>query len=138
MSAVYRPGHRYAGRDGDILFAIHGENGTEFVTSRGTRVGLDEAERVYAPLTPLDTVPADKVRDMVAAVRDALDLPSPAGDWEPYDRLIGQRAAHLVGVLTGFLNPVYPGGPDPAVTARTIRTYAELQPVTYRTRDGAK
>ena len=135
MSAVYRPGHRYAGREGDVLFAVLTENGPEFVTTRGTRVPIEKAERVYAPLTPLDTVPAEAVRDLVSATRDALNLPYPAGDWEPYDRLIGKRAAHLVGILDGFLNPVYPGDPDPAGTARTIRTYAGLEPVTYPTRD---
>lgn len=134
MSAVYRPGHRYQGADGDVLFAIYSEHGTEFVTSRGTRVPMDEAERVYAPLTPLDTVPADKVRDLAAAIREALTVPTAEpGATGSHDVLLMTRTAHVRSVMNSLAN-----GTDLAEALDLVALAADWHPVTYPTRDGAK
>lgn len=133
MSAVYRPGHRYQGADGDILFAIHGEAGTEFVTSRGTRVPVEKAERVYAPLTPLDTVPADPaaLQGLAAAIRDALDLPIPADfeGWQKRALILSERSSYLIGALRDLA-----AGGDCAGTAATLASVGNVHryyPVTY-------
>lgn len=57
-SGAYLPGQLYEGRDGDLLYVVLPGDEVEFVTNRGTRLSLAEAERVYAPLT--------MIRDVVA------------------------------------------------------------------------
>jgi hypothetical protein len=60
---TYRPGQLHTGADGDLLFVIAAEDGIAFVTNRGTRVPVVEAETVYAPLTLVfDREPAAEKR----------------------------------------------------------------------------
>ena len=68
-ATVYRPGQTYKGADGDLLFVILPGDVIEFVTNRGTRVTVADAERVYAPLT---LVP-DSVRTEAEQLRATLD-----------------------------------------------------------------
>lgn len=68
MTAVYRPGQLYAGREDDLLFCVAGQHGIGFVTNRGTWVPLDEAERVYVPLRLVcDVDEAERLRAQLAA-----------------------------------------------------------------------
>lgn len=52
-----------------------------------------------------DLIPDDAVRDLLAAVLEALDLPHPAtvGGTEAHDRLLNDRAAHAKIALRSVL-----------------------------------
>ena len=75
-----------------------------------------------------DTVPVAEVADLVAAIREALNPPEPAGDYKYFERLVTQRAAFLTGVL----RETAAGRPgDMAVTTRIIREIPARMPVRY-------
>ncbi|MEU5769818.1 hypothetical protein ABZ782_28275 [Streptomyces asoensis] len=80
----------------------------------------------------------DDVRDLLAAVLEAIDLPHPAttGGSEVHDRLLATRTVHARIALRALLDP----GPDlgPAWTAKYLRERLAEHPVTgYVTADQA-
>jgi hypothetical protein len=80
----------------------------------------------------------EPVRDLLAAILEALDLPHPAtfGDTEAHDRLLNTRAVHARIALRSLLDD----GPDmgPAWSAAYLRERLAEHPVTgYVTADQA-
>lgn len=80
----------------------------------------------------------DDVRDLIAAVLEAIDLPHPAttGGSDVHDRLLATRVVHARIALRNFLDD----GPDlgPAWTANYLRERLAEHPVTgYVTVDQA-
>jgi hypothetical protein len=75
-----------------------------------------------------DTVPAAQVADLIAAIREALTAPDPAGPYAAYQELIATRASWLRGVLAtsarGDLG-------DVAATAAAVREVSRHVPVRY-------
>lgn len=140
MSDAYLPGQLYRGADGDLLFVILGEDGTAFMTNRGTRLTLQHVAEVYAPLTLVRPVQgeapdpaANAAQELAAAVRDALDVPVAADGAGSEDvRLASVRGAFLVGALGRLA-----GGDASMVSAtvKAVRRADERYPVTYPTRD---
>lgn len=75
-----------------------------------------------------DTVPAAEVADLIAAIREVLNPPEPAGDYSRRERLVSVRASFLTGVLT----ETAAGRPgEMAITARIVRDIATHYPVRY-------
>lgn len=74
MTAMYRPGELYVGREGDTLFAVYAGGGVEFVTVRGTRLTVEHVERVYAPLTLARDAEMEQLRAELADVHHDLTL----------------------------------------------------------------
>ncbi|MGW3646673.1 hypothetical protein [Streptomyces sp. NPDC000878] len=88
-----------------------------------------------------DRTPQGAVRDLLAAVLEALDIPSPAtmGDTETHDRVLNDRAMHAKIALRSALEE-HPLGIEWTTTYLRERL-AEHPPVGYRhwraTRAGA-
>jgi hypothetical protein len=77
-----------------------------------------------------DTVPAAEVRELLAAISEALTAPDPAPS-EPYDcyeQLIATRAAWIRGVLKA---PAAGNLGDVAATAQAVREASRHVPVRY-------
>lgn len=76
-----------------------------------------------------------EVRELAAAIRDALDVPiadsRDVNNSQAEERLRSTRAALVQGVLGNFLNVGDASARDVAVTARTIRKVTAETPVTY-------
>ena len=75
-----------------------------------------------------DTVPAEQVADLLAAICEALTAPDPAGPYDVYEQHVSTRAAWIRGVLKSST-----GGNlgDVAATAQAIRAAAQHVPVRY-------
>lgn len=96
-NGAYLPGQLYEGRDGDLLYVVLPGDEVEFVTNRGTRLSLAEAERVYAPLT--------MIRDVVAP------QPSSPGSLEIGDEV----RVTVVGEYVGGIRSAHGGMATAAV-----------------------
>ncbi|MFD9442678.1 hypothetical protein ACFWBR_35125 [Streptomyces sp. NPDC060006] len=85
-----------------------------------------------------DPIVANDVRDLLAAVLEALDIPHPAtvGDTETHDRLLNDRAMQAVIALRSVLEDAPLGI---AWTTEYLREQlAELPPTTYVSSDQAR
>jgi hypothetical protein len=80
---------------------------------------------------------ARELRQLLAVILEALDIPSPAtvGDREQYHQVLSDRASHARIALVGVLQ----GGDDPGWSADYLRTRLAGQPATgYRAWDDAE
>ncbi|WP_116243780.1 hypothetical protein [Nocardiopsis sp. FIRDI 009] len=84
------------------------------------------------PTSPANTVD-DGIRDMLAAVLEAIDLPNPrtADDEQDRDTLLADRVRALLPELRTYLHDV---DPIDGWCAEQIRSHTAALPVTYRTR----
>jgi len=132
----YLPGQTYVGRDGDRLFVILGEDGIAFVTNRGTRVTLAEAERVYAPLTPATGgALSPEVSELLELIHAALDLPLSAATHDDIGKRQQLRNDNAVRVLCSVERVLDGGAPAVACEVRVLRKLLADNPVDYVTRD---
>jgi hypothetical protein len=76
-----------------------------------------------------NTVPAADVAALIAAIRDALNIPLPAShmDWDAYRDLLSSRTAYMVGVLAASAA----GAPLVGSEIRTLREIGQTYPVRY-------
>ncbi|MFM9656723.1 hypothetical protein [Streptomyces scabiei] len=83
--------------------------------------------------------PDEPLRDLLAAVLEALDIPYPAtvGDGETYDRILIERVGHAKIALQGVLVDDAPLGVD-WTTAYLRERLAEHPPTGYTTYDQAR
>lgn len=72
-------------------------------------------------------------RDLLAAIRDALDIPHVAvdADTAPRERLLRLRAIAVLGVTDAILDC----GATPSAAAETLRNRVGQTPVTYPTHE---
>lgn len=71
----------------------------------------------------------DDVRDLLAAIQDALDVPLPddwSGDLHRYEALLSSRVGDVRDVVGSALNGAAPGD-----EARLLRRWTESKPLTY-------
>jgi hypothetical protein len=133
VTANYRPGQLYTGRDGDLLFVVLPGNEAEFVTNRGTRVTVEQAMRVYAPLTLIRDVGGSLPREVVElaeVIREVLVVPRPANwmaDEHAFARLQRDRALSVNAALAVLLRERI----ELQTAVQVIREVAEHEPVTY-------
>lgn len=81
----------------------------------------------------MTAIPADAL-DLLAAIRDALDVPLPGltdADQRAYQAVMRRRLSEVHIVLDVALEPQWVGTLDPAREAATIRQRAADSPVTY-------
>jgi hypothetical protein len=82
--------------------------------------------------TGAESTLSSDVRDLLAAIRDALDLPLPAvdalGGWEKRARLISSRA---VAIRTAAAVAVRTNAPHVPTLTKSIREAIDSHPVSY-------
>lgn len=82
-----------------------------------------------------DTVPAAEVRDLIAAIRDALDPPNPSryDGWQTRSELLARRADYMLGVLEALAG----GNPFSGSETKVLRRIGDVYPVTYEINQAA-